>query len=205
MNGRLYDPTMERMLSVDNLHHDGAGSQGYNGYTYAFNNPLRFPDHDGENPLLIGAAIGVIMNGIGNLQNGVGFWQGAGRAAGMGAWQGLAAFGIGGALAGKVVAQAIAHGLLGGISSAASGGKFLAGFASGAIGSVVASGVGALKLTGMGGKIASILAGGLSGGISSKLAGGAFVDGMKNGLISAGLNHAMHEVQRFSVLKINNS
>ncbi|MEY4904946.1 MAG: hypothetical protein RLZZ292_2761 [Bacteroidota bacterium] len=196
MNGRLYDPTMGRMLSVDNIYHDGAGSQGYNGYTYAFNNPLRFTDPDGENPLLIGAAIGVVMNGIGNLQNGVSFWQGAGRAAFMGAFQGLAAFSIGTALAGKHVAQAIAHGLLGGISSAGSGGKFVAGFASGAISSLVGSGVGLAAnkwhLTDLEGQAAIALAGSVTGGISSKLSGGTFIDGFKNGLITAGLNHAMH-------------
>jgi hypothetical protein len=141
------------------------------------------------------------------LQNGVSFWKGAGRAAFQGAVQGVMSFGIGTAFTpvlkvGEVltnamqvkiaIAQSITHGLLGGISSAGSGGKFWSGFASGAISSVVGSGMGQLGLTGVRGAAASILAGGLTGGISSKLAGGTFVDGMKNGLITAGLNHVAH-------------
>jgi RHS repeat-associated protein len=53
MNGRLYDPVMGRMLSVDEYLHDDAGSQGYNGYTYALNNPLKYSDPDGEIPFFI--------------------------------------------------------------------------------------------------------------------------------------------------------
>ncbi len=202
MNGRLYDPTMGRMLSVDNIHHDGAGSQGYNGYSYAMNNPLKYTDPDGENPVLIvmgiGAVVGVVMNGIANLDAGQSFWKDAGHAAIAGAVQGAWSFGIGQIFLGVAVsAQSIAlqagvHGLLGGISSAGSGGKFWAGFASGAIGSVIGSGVGRLKLTGAEAFAVSMAAGGLGGGISSKLAGGTFEDGFRNGLISAGLNHGLH-------------
>ena len=48
MNGRIYDPMIGRMMSPDNYANDGAGSQGYNRYTYANNNPLRYTDPDGE-------------------------------------------------------------------------------------------------------------------------------------------------------------
>ena len=53
MNGRVYDPVIGRMLSPDNYVQSGA--QGYNRYTYANNNPLKYTDPDGENPLLIAA------------------------------------------------------------------------------------------------------------------------------------------------------
>ena len=53
MNGRLYDPIVGRMLSVDNFVHESAGLLGYNRYAYAFNNPLRFVDPDGDNPLIL--------------------------------------------------------------------------------------------------------------------------------------------------------
>jgi RHS repeat-associated protein len=60
MNGRLYDPLLGRMLSPDNYTH--GGSQGYNRYTYAMNNPLKYTDPDGQNPFLIGAAVGAAFD-----------------------------------------------------------------------------------------------------------------------------------------------
>ena len=66
MNARLYDPVLGRMLSPDNFVGD-AGSQGFNRYSYANNNPLKFVDPDGNNPvvvaLIIGAAIGAYSGG----------------------------------------------------------------------------------------------------------------------------------------------
>jgi RHS repeat-associated protein len=46
MNGRMYDPVLGRMLSVDNYTHNG--TQGYNRYAYAMNNPLKYTDPSGE-------------------------------------------------------------------------------------------------------------------------------------------------------------
>ncbi len=54
MNGRLYDPVIGRMLSPDNFVQLPAYSQGYNRYTYALNNPLRFNDPSGEETENIG-------------------------------------------------------------------------------------------------------------------------------------------------------
>jgi len=48
MNGRVYDPIIGRMISADNYVHSGSGSQGFNRYTYALNNPLKYTDPDGE-------------------------------------------------------------------------------------------------------------------------------------------------------------
>ncbi len=62
MNGRMYDPLVARMLSPDNFIHSGAGLEGFNRYTYAFNNPLKYSDPDGENPILIGALIGAVIH-----------------------------------------------------------------------------------------------------------------------------------------------
>ena len=63
MNGRLYDPINGRMLSPDNFTHDEAGTQGYNRYSYAHNNPLKFSDPDGEIPFVaVGAIIGGVLN-----------------------------------------------------------------------------------------------------------------------------------------------
>ncbi len=51
MNGRLYDPRVGRMLSPDNLVPNPYSLQGYNRYSYVFNNPMSYADPDGENPL----------------------------------------------------------------------------------------------------------------------------------------------------------
>jgi RHS repeat-associated protein len=47
MNGRMYDPILGRMLSADNVIHDPTGTQYYNRYSYAFNNPLKYTDPTG--------------------------------------------------------------------------------------------------------------------------------------------------------------
>ena len=63
MNARLYDPVLGRMLSPDNLL--GSGTQGFNRYSYANNNPLTFTDPTGNDPILIAALIyGAINLGV---------------------------------------------------------------------------------------------------------------------------------------------
>jgi RHS repeat-associated protein len=71
MNGRMYDPVAGRMLSVDNFTH--GGSQGYNRYSYALNNPLRYGDPDGETPVHAVLAIGAAI--VGGVMNTVDHWQ----------------------------------------------------------------------------------------------------------------------------------
>jgi RHS repeat-associated protein len=197
MNGRLYDPILGRMLSPDNYTHEG--SQGYNRYSYAMNNPLKYTDPDGQNPvvgMLIGAGVSVITNGIKNMQGGQPFFKGAFQAAIWGLATGAFSFGIGSYAAilseagvnglGVGAFQAVAHGIIGGVTSMGQGGSFASGAASGAVSSIIGS------LTAGYGAGAQILAGGLSGGIASSMAGGNFWDGVKQGLITSGLNHALH-------------
>ena len=71
MNGRLYDPTVGRMLSPDNYVQDALYAQTFNRYSYAHNNPLKFTDPDGENPAIV---VGAVLGGLINL--GVGIWRG---------------------------------------------------------------------------------------------------------------------------------
>ena len=47
MNGRLYDPIVGRMLSVDNNVADATNTQAYNKYSYVVNNPLKYTDPSG--------------------------------------------------------------------------------------------------------------------------------------------------------------
>jgi hypothetical protein len=141
-------------------------------------------------------------NGIENRINDRPFFQGALRAGITGAVTGAISFGIGtvanasftaGSFS-KIAFQTVAHGYLGGFSSVANGGDFLSGMASGALGSLAASGTGALlKGASVGWEAAGTIAsGGLMGGIGAEISGGNFWDGARNGLISAGLNHAAH-------------
>ena len=82
MNGRMYDPIQGRMLSPDNYVSTPFGTQGYNRYSYANNNPLSYVDPDGNNPLIIvGILVGGFLKGMqyGNQGKSFlgGFWRGA--------------------------------------------------------------------------------------------------------------------------------
>ena len=67
MNGRVYDPILGRMLSPDNLVPDAANTQGYNRYSYCYNNPLKYTDPDGNEPItltiLAVVALGTYLGG----------------------------------------------------------------------------------------------------------------------------------------------
>ena len=110
MNARLYDPILGRMLSPDNF--VGEGTQGFNRYSYANNNPLVYTDPSGNEPItltallvtaLVQGTVSVAINGVINVASGKNFFQG-----------GLTAFASGaiGGVAGKVI------GLIPGISTA---------------------------------------------------------------------------------------
>ncbi|MEO0438078.1 MAG: FG-GAP-like repeat-containing protein [Pseudomonadota bacterium] len=47
MNGRIYSPSIGRMLSPDPVTQEPENGQNYNRYSYAFNNPLRYTDPSG--------------------------------------------------------------------------------------------------------------------------------------------------------------
>jgi RHS repeat-associated protein len=204
MNGRIYDPLLAMFLGPDNYVQAPDLTQNFNRYAYCLNNPLVYTDPDGEFfiPMLVGSAISVITNGIGNALDDKPFFQGAGMAAFTGAIGGAVSFGIGQATMGmtgidKVVNQAFAHGLLGGSMSSMSGGTFGSGFVSGAFGSFAAAGSGALlsNIRGPLQSIGMIGSGAIIGGIGSAIGGGDFWDGFRNGAISSTLNHVLHDDQ----------
>ena len=59
MNGRMYDPVLGRMLSPDIYVHDATSTQGYNRYSYVLNNPLKYVDPDGNEPITLAIILGI--------------------------------------------------------------------------------------------------------------------------------------------------
>lgn len=59
MNARLYDPVMRRVISPDALVVESDNTQAYNRYSYCFNNPLKYTDPDGNEPITIGIILAV--------------------------------------------------------------------------------------------------------------------------------------------------
>ncbi len=62
MQQRYYDPNIGRFLSVDPVTAYEKPLTNFNAYAYANNNPYRFTDPDGRNPIL-GAGIGCAVTG----------------------------------------------------------------------------------------------------------------------------------------------
>ena len=95
--------------------------------------------------MLIGALISVTTNGIINIINDRPFFEGAGKAALIGAIGGGLANGIGTitqSLQGltQVAVRGVMHAYVGGFMSAFSGGDFMQGMASGFVGAVIGGG-----------------------------------------------------------------
>lgn len=116
MNGRMYDPVVGRMLSVDNNIPFPGSTQGYNRYSYALNNPLKYTDPDGEwIHIVAGALIGGFFNGIVHADEGIGgFFKGFA----IGAAAGAVTAATGGLAAG---ASSIGQGILIGAASGVGG------------------------------------------------------------------------------------
>ncbi|HVK97391.1 MAG TPA: RHS repeat-associated core domain-containing protein [Flavisolibacter sp.] len=209
MNGRMYDPVQGRMLSPDNYVPTPFGTQGYNRYSYALNNPLVYSDPDGNLPIALIAiplikalAVGAGIGAVGYTTS-IAFSDGGFRnfssngllsSMGIGAVSGLVSFGIGSAFVtagsiGKEIMRGYAHGFSSGLISAATGGSFQNGFLSGAFGSLSGSAISnyvynPLLLSG-----ASVI----TGGIGSELSGGNFWQGAALAGIISLVNHGWHE------------
>ena len=81
MNGRLYDPLLNRFLSPDSFVQMPESSQGFNRYSYCLNNPLKYTDPSGEmfriDDLFSVATIGTISGYTNAIINGGNAWRGA--------------------------------------------------------------------------------------------------------------------------------
>ncbi len=162
LNGRLYDPLIGRMFSVDPYIADNSNSQAYNSYSYALNNPLKFTDKSGNIPLLALAMIGGFVNfGIQEASGNNRTSEAALQSFGIGAASGFAGGVVGAGVSGAVgYGGAHAGAVIGGSSGFASG--FVAGagtswangasFGDGALAGLQAGGIG-------------LVTGGISGGV----------------------------------------
>ncbi len=168
MNGRLYDPSLGRMLSPDNFVQSPGSALGFNRYTYCANNPMVYTDPSGEFVFL--ALVGIVAVVSGGINLGVAayqgnvndFWDGA-YYFGVGAVVGAAATVGGAALAPVIGTGAIAGAALGAGSGFALG-YANTGYATGDWGStaLTAGGWGALY-GGIGGAVLGGTVAGLRG------------------------------------------
>lgn len=126
MNGRLYDPVVSRVLSVDNYVQNPFGTQDYNRYSYAKNNPLVYTDPDGQwIHIVIGAAIGGAVNlGLKALQGKIHNFKDGAVAFGIGAAAGAITAATGGAATSALHlgATSFGGGAVAGSAGAATGG-----------------------------------------------------------------------------------
>lgn len=189
MNGRVYDPFLARFLSPDPFVQAPDYSQNYNRYSYAWNNPLKYTDPDGEwVHIAVGALIGGTMNWLANGAQ----WNSTGlKYFGVGALSGALGAGIGAGIGGLVsgaghfsfgVASSLdAIGFLPGAAVGASSG-FTGGFVSGTGNSLI-EGNGIKQALGSGLKNGAWgagiggLTGGLTGGIKARKLGYDFWTG----------------------------
>ena len=193
MKGRIYDPTIGRFLQADPFIQAPKNSQNYNRYSYVLNNPMSYTDPSGYffkavfntikkywrqitsiavmfipgvNVMLMGAISGYISSG--SLQ---------------GALIGAFTVGMSGVPAGDL-GGFLVQGVVGGLASKMSGGKFSHGFISAGISSLAGGQIGKINDT-----AGRVVARAVIGGTVSKLTGGKF----GNGAFSAAFSQALAE------------
>ncbi len=204
MNARLYDPAIGRFLSPDPYVQMPDFSQNFNRYAYAFNNPMKFVDPDGEIAWFIPALIGTAIGGysgykIGKAHNATG-WKMFGYIAGgaaIGGLSGGAAAGVG-ALGGAAWWAGAAAGAIGGagfngLATGWNGKAILKGAAFGAISGFVGGGIGSAIGGGLG-----AFAGGVSSDVTNQLLTTGNVNwgqSLLTGAISFGMYHGMQYLQ----------
>ncbi len=202
MNGRIYDARLGRFMQADPFVDGVTNTQGYNRYSYLTNNPLNATDPTGFFKLrqwvgfivaVVGGIIcgpacaqmgwqvvvlGAVSGAAGAAANGGNIFQGAIMGAiTAGAFSGIAGadFSGWGAFAG--VAKFAAFGVVGGITSTISGGKFGHGFISAGVGGMVGGSRLASTSGTSGQQLGRLLVRMVIAGTVSKLTGGKFANG----------------------------
>ena len=195
MNGRIYDPTLGRMLQADPFIQAPGNTQSYNRYSYVMNNPLGYTDPSGfifkELANIAAAAVGFYVCGPAcagaavtatNLAQGVELKYALINGVSTAAFASIASPGFADTAfaqaVGVEVGRAAAFGAVGGIATSLQGGNFGHGFliagVSGAIGQTAFMG-------GTGGPPVDIairsVAKAIVGGTVSHLSGGKFANG----------------------------
>jgi len=172
MNGRLYDPLVGRMFSPDPANVDNTNTESYNKYAYVMNNPLKYTDPSGNEPVtmavvigaaIVGAATNVAFNynKIGSFADGLGYAM-------IGAYAGIAGSYIGAGVAAAIgVGSAMGVGAATGAAAGAASG-FITGAGNAYIG--YASAAQGLK--------AGLLSAGI--GAASGAVSGAVVGGLRS-------------------------
>jgi RHS repeat-associated protein len=180
MNGRVYDPFLARFLSPDPFIQAPGYTQNYNRYSYAWNNPLKYTDPDGE---FIQFIIGGIIGGVSGykMADNLGykgwdkFWYTLGGAA-----IGTATAGIGTAVASS--AGIVAGGIVGGAAGGTGFGT-LGGYAAGLRGAdLIGAGFDGMWKGAVTGLAGSVVGGAIGGGW------GALSGGATSGAIGTWLN-----------------
>ncbi|MYK81872.1 MAG: hypothetical protein F4024_04710, partial [Gammaproteobacteria bacterium] len=222
MNGRIYDPHLGRFLRADPYVQFPANLQSHNRYSYALNNPLSYTDPSGHFIFTLAGALyaaaakfgftatvaTLAAAGFGDaLLHGASFQQAlqAGFISGVSAG---AFHGIGGFLethfSGTFAAglspngfalKVLAHGAVGGITSALGGGRFGHGFAAGGF-TALGSGLNNSRfIGGLGFSPLRVAVGAAIGGTASRITGGKFANGAVTGAFSQALNNEQAEAQ----------
>ena len=202
-NQRYYDSEIGRFISQD------PKAQGLNLYAYCGNDPLGNVDPDGEFfaelftafcpglGTLLGAALdggllsaaingGVQLATTGKIDGQQMLNSFASGALSGGLANGIGQLGTSLGLGNDLVFKTVAHGLSGGIQSAASGGNFWAGVAGGAAGNIGGSFMGDDF-------VGRVSVGALSGGAAELAAGGSFWGGFQAGAYNAMYNHFLDD------------
>lgn len=212
MNGRIFDPGLGRFLQVDPVVQAPESAQGWNAYTYVFNNPLAYTDPTGA--MSIGTILKIAAAIVITIYTGgwaAGYW-GAALTAGQavavvaaggfvagaittGTWKGaligafsaVAFYGIGQYatnIGASDIVRAGMHAMTGGIIEVLQGGNFGHGFVSAGLSKIAMGNIDTGNIA------ADVALAALVGGAISEMTGGKFA----NGVVTAAMQMAFNEL-----------